>query len=171
MCLGLVSERWHSLLFQVVVVVLLLLLLLLLLLFCFVLFCPGEENSPAAPAGDSNPRPLDHESVALPLSHTRSGLTDSDSASSFPGRSSTAASFYASLLLSIDGVIMSLALCPQTFSQVWNLPGHEPLAMTALFYLLDSMSMYIKHLRVPVWTFPIFSLFVDLLNLWWWMTA
>ena len=26
---------------------------------------PGEENSPAAPAGDSNPRPFSHESGAL----------------------------------------------------------------------------------------------------------
>ena len=26
---------------------------------------PGEDNSPAAPAGDSNPRPSDHESGAV----------------------------------------------------------------------------------------------------------
>ena len=87
---------------------------------CCFIFYLGEGNSPAAPAGDSNPRPLHHESVALPLSHTRWGLTDSDSALSFPARSSTAASFYASLLLSIDGVIMSLALCPQLIFCCWS---------------------------------------------------
>ena len=27
----------------------------------------GEENSPAAPAGDSNSQPLDHESGAVPI--------------------------------------------------------------------------------------------------------
>ena len=36
--------------------------------------------------------------------------------SSFPGRSSNASSFHASLLQAIDGV-MSLALCPQVVSQ------------------------------------------------------
>ena len=34
---------------------------------------PGEENSPAAPAGDSNPRPFSHESGAR-LTVTRKTL-------------------------------------------------------------------------------------------------
>ena len=58
---------------------------------------------------------LSEVSPTLPLERFQC-LIDDDALPSFQGRSSTASSFYASLLQAIDGV-MSLALCPQVVSQ------------------------------------------------------